>query len=138
VVVLGASINTTMSVIKRPGETDTTTDASTEALPAGDRGVGRSGGNAFVRLAEALEDGDGLGEVVSGHVRECLLDRRGRVGQVRAGQLAEPRDVAGADRVVGGGSRSWGHLAVSGRRGLADCKPGWTWWASARPRVSRV
>ncbi len=49
-----------------------------------------------VRVAEAAEDGDGFGAVVRGHVRERLLDRRAGVGQVRAGQVAEPREVAEA------------------------------------------
>jgi hypothetical protein len=39
--------------------------------------------------------------------------RRGGVGQVRAGQLAEPREVSGTGRVVSGGCGHGRHPAVS-------------------------
>ena len=42
-----------------------------------------SGGSARVQVAEAAENGESLGAVVRGHVRERLLDRHTGVGQVR-------------------------------------------------------
>jgi hypothetical protein len=69
----------------------------------------RSGGIALVWNGDPAEDDDGLSKVVRGHVRERLLDRRGRVGQVRPGQLAEPREVGAY--VSGPGSAESGGCA---------------------------
>jgi len=37
-----------------------------------------------------------------GHVRECLLDRRGRVRRVRADQVTQQREVTGTGQVAAG------------------------------------
>jgi 8-oxo-dGTP diphosphatase len=81
----------------------------------------RSAGDALLRVAEAREDGNGLRAVVGGHVREYRADGCARVGQERAGQLAEPREVAG----------------IRGRTGvrIGDHGPIFPQQASARSRM---
>jgi hypothetical protein len=59
-------------------------------------------GRALARIADAAEDGDGLSAVVRAHVRERRADGYGGVGQVRADQFAEPREVAGAGWIIRG------------------------------------
>lgn len=67
-------------------------DGAGQACP---EGGGLLAGGTLIRVAEAAEDGDGLSAVGCGHVRERRADARGGVGQVRADQFAEPREVAG-------------------------------------------
>lgn len=51
-----------------------------------------------------------------GSVRERLLDRRAGLGQVRAGQVAEPREVAEAGGVIARVRGHGRHRVRSGRR----------------------
>ena len=84
----------------------------------------------FVRLAEAAEDSEGFGAVVWGHVRERLLDRRAGMGQVRAGQVAEPGEVAGAGGVIG---RVRGHGRHRVRSVARLAHEEWTAYPKATP-----
>jgi hypothetical protein len=53
-------------------------------------------GRVLPRVAEAAEYRHDLGAVAWGHAGERRADGRGGVRQVSAGQVAEPREVAGA------------------------------------------
>jgi len=82
-------------------------------------------------VTEAPEDGDGLGEVVRVHVRECLLDHRASLGKMRLGWA-----VTYARRMMAVSHRSAARPSGAcsgppptepsprGRAGLPDERPG--------------
>jgi hypothetical protein len=61
---------------------------------------------SVVLVGKAIKYGHDLGAVIWGHMNQRRADGRGGVRQVRAGQAAEPGEVARAGGVIGR-FRSW-------------------------------